>query len=229
LTARARSSLLVAEVRLRWIKAQCRAHLAAYDGVEWSSFGGGPDGVQNMFSLTDPVTQRPSLYVSGPNMTVGGVSALALAKYDSTGWTALPYGMSGTPNSMVAYSPPGQLPAIYMGGVWNTGVDVPGWARLTEVGWAPVGQCLNNQVHALAAYAPPSEPESLYAGGTFTTAAGQRAVSLARWDGERWWPAVNFNNHVDCLARFGPYLAVGGSSRWAGWRRVAWRCTTGIR
>jgi hypothetical protein len=185
-------------------------NLAAFDGVNWSAFAGDGDGVSSVFALRDPATSRPSVYALGNNFTVGGVPALNLARYDSTGWTAIPYGMQGGASSMVSFSAPGQLPAIYVGGPTVTGVSVPGWGRLTSVGWAPIGECLNNEVHALSVYAAPGEAPALYAGGTFTAAAGQLAVSLAKWDGVRWSPAANLNNHVDCMTPYGPYLALGG-------------------
>ncbi len=185
-------------------------NLAAFDGTSWSQFAGGADGVRTLFSLSDPGTGRPSLYAAGNNLSVGGITAPNLARLDSTGWTAIPVGLAGAVTSMVPFTPPGSTPSIYVGGVTSAGVSVPGWSRLTPYGWAPIGQCLNNEVHALASFAPAGQPASLYAGGAFTTAAGQLASSLARWDGAQWSPVVNLNNHVDCMAASGQYLAIGG-------------------
>jgi hypothetical protein len=185
-------------------------NLAAYDGVSWSAFGGDGDGVRGIFALTDPATLRPSLYASGNNFTVGGIPALSLARYDATGWTAIPNGLVGSVSSMVPFTTPGALPAIYVSGPSMAGIPVQGWARLTSIGWAPIGQCLNNQVHALGVYVAPGGSPALYAGGAFTAAAGQFAVGLARWDGTQWSPAVNLNNHVDCMTPFDAYLAIGG-------------------
>ncbi len=185
-------------------------NLASFDGSTWSQFASGADGVRFLFTFTDPATGRPSLYAAGANLSIGGITAPALARLDSTGWTSVATVTNASPSSIVPFAPPGVAPSLLMNGILNAGVAVPGWSRLTPYGWAPIGQCLNNEVHTLATYTPPGGTQSLYAGGAFTIAAGQLASSFARWDGTDWHPAVSLNNHVDCMARFGQYLALGG-------------------
>jgi hypothetical protein len=115
-------------------------------------------------------------------------------------------------------------PALYAGG-WFTmagGVPANNIAKWDGTSWSPLGQGVNDQVWDLAVFdddGPGPRPPALYVGGYFTTAGGQPANRLARWDGSSWEPVGGgINGDVEALAVFdddgaGPHLPalfVGG-------------------
>ncbi|MCH8164793.1 MAG: hypothetical protein IH889_04220, partial [Planctomycetes bacterium] len=84
--------------------------------------------------------------------------------------------------------------ALYIGGLFTTGDDVPlnRIARLHENGWAPLGSGMDGNVWALTGFDDGSgEGPALYAGGFFTEAGGVRANNIAKWDGSGWSPLAS--------------------------------------
>ena len=85
----------------------------------------------------------------------------------------------------------GNGPALYAGGLFTHigGVAASGVARRDGTTWAPLGAGVGGgwvrNVAALVVFDDGSGP-ALYAGGTFTTAGGQPAARIARWDGSVW-------------------------------------------
>ena len=88
-----------------------------------------------------------------------------------------------------------------------------GWDHLGD-GGTPNTPALNGIVYALDAAAP----GTLYAGGSFTTAGGQAAARIARWDGSAW-SAISptaLNGDVLAIAYAGGKLYAGGNFTDAG-------------
>jgi hypothetical protein len=105
------------------------------------------------------------------------------------------------------------------------------------VQWSPVGTGLNSAGYALEVHSEGGGPASLYVGGLFTSAGGQLAEHVARWDGTVWHPVGGgFDNGlVHVLRSFndgsGPKLYAGGqftmvegatANNIAVWDGVAW-------
>lgn len=87
----------------------------------------------------------------------------------------------------------------------NVSFTPEGCRESTKV-WSPLGLGMNGQVTALA-----TQGNSLYAGGWFTTADGNSANHIARWDGSAWHPlGRGVNGNVYALLVVGTDLYVGG-------------------
>ncbi|MBX3733969.1 MAG: hypothetical protein KF791_15445 [Verrucomicrobiae bacterium] len=117
----------------------------------------------------------------------------------------------------------------YVGGSFNRiGAVLAGAGSLAANGiarwdgrvWHALGSGLENflnplfdgTVHAIAV-----DGTDVYVGGTFTTAGGEPASRIARWDGTRWWPlGPGLNGAVQSITIHGGQVYVGGSFSAAG-------------
>jgi hypothetical protein len=177
--------------------------LAKWDGASWSSLGSGLGGI-----VTSPL-QSPNLpsvsalafdtegnlYAGGSFMKAGGVWSYSIAKWDSTSWSALGWGLgmqywwlSMYPNvNALAVDASGDL---YVGGTFISTaglVVVNNIAKWDGTSWSPLGSgtgSLYRPVNALAIDAS----GNLYAGGNFSTAGGVAVSCIAKWDGTSWSP-----------------------------------------
>ena len=78
--------------------------------------------------------------------------------------------------------------------------------------WSAVGTGMNNRVNALAVY-----NGELYAGGRFTTADGNQANHIAKWNGTNWTSlGLGTDTTVNALKVFNGDLIVGGEFTNAG-------------
>ena len=73
-------------------------------------------------------------------MTAGGVSAIRVAKWDGTVWSALGTGMNSLVNAFTVFDD-GTGPALYAGGSFTAagGVTVSGIAKWDASAWSDVG------------------------------------------------------------------------------------------
>ena len=93
--------------------------------------------------------------------------------------------------------------------------------------WSPLGVGVNYHVLAIT-----SSGTSIYAGGYFTTAGGDSANHIAKWDGNKWFPlGTGTNDIVNALIEFNGEIYVGGDFSFAGgntanhiakWTGTAW-------
>jgi hypothetical protein len=103
-------------------------YVARWDGTAWSSLAGGnPNGPVRALAVHDEGDGRgPGLYVGGSFTTAGGVAASNLARWDTSGWSAL---SSGTGDEVVTLSSfagsSGGWPALYAGGPFDTAGGMP--------------------------------------------------------------------------------------------------------
>ena len=90
--------------------------VAAWDGANWSSPGGGMDfGVEALATFDDGGGE--ALYAGGSFQTAGGVPASRIARWDGVGWSALGDGVAGTVRALaVVAAPPGGAPLLAVGG-----------------------------------------------------------------------------------------------------------------
>ncbi len=95
--------------------------------------------------------------------------------------------------------------------------------------WSPLGDGMNADVHALAF----DSSGNLYAGGSFTTAGGENANRVAKWNGSTWSAlGSGMNNEVYALAfdgsgnlyAGGKFTSAGGvtANRIAKWNGSTW-------
>ncbi len=185
-------------------------HIGEWNGVAWSSLGG---GIQSSFS--DPnvstMTQwdpdgdgpQPRMLVIGGNFTsAGGVPVRHVAYWDGSAWHDVGGGIQRSPSSgksnvvraVASWDPDGVGPLferLVVGGIFEVAGEVAAnnVAMWDGVSWQPLGQGTNGAVDELLEWDPdgdgPSSPQ-LIAGGAFSAADAQPANRIARWNGVEW-------------------------------------------
>ncbi len=101
--------------------------IARWDGISWSSLGGGMNS--SVFSLTvfDDGT-GPALYAGGFFSIAGGVAAIRIAKWDGASWSSLGSGVAGGLGggvSALTVFDDGTGPALYAGGNFTVAGGFP--------------------------------------------------------------------------------------------------------
>ncbi len=120
------------------------------------------------------------------------LSAAPAAAQCSPEWSTefVPPGLDGDVRALCVFDD-GAGPALYVGGTFTYAGSVlaNGIARFDGLVWSalagPAGPGTNGAVHGLAVHDDGSGA-ALYATGTFTTAGGQPAARVARWNGSGW-------------------------------------------
>jgi hypothetical protein len=203
-------------------------HVAAWDGTDWSALDGGLGNTVTTLAVVEepgPIAQA-SLYAGGLFNSTGSGAAAAVARWDGTAWSTLGTGQAtnGVVDALVPFDD-GTGPALHAAGGFTTagGVRVGNAARWDTSAWSPLGAGTNFQVFDLAVFndGSPGAADALYAGGWFTTAGGEPANYIARWDGDTWSaPGAGTSYVVRSLAVFddgdGVALYAGGSFTSAG-------------
>ena len=168
--------------------------------LSWSSLGTGMTQVAGKLAIVQAlaIDSAGNLYAGGGFTTAGGVSALYIAKWDGTTWSALGTGIKegGVPG--LAFDGAGNL---YAGGWFTTAGSAPvsNIAKWDGTVWSAVGAGINNNVYALAV----DSAGNIYAGGLFTGAQGLPANYIAKWNVESAsWSALGtgLNGYVTALA-----------------------------
>jgi len=179
----------------------------------------------------------PKLHAGGEFISIDGVPAAHVARWDGSGWAALGSGTSSTVKTLVAFDDGGGS-GLYVGGdfVAAGGVSANRVARWDGTSWSPVGTGTNGTVEVLTVLDEGGGP-MLHAGGGFTLAGGHAANRVARWDGSSWSALGNgLLSSVNALSVFddgsgnGPQIHAGGSfaARVARWDGATWSNVSGI-
>lgn len=218
-------------------------HLAAWDGSQWTSLGGGTDDRVSALATFDTDAGGPlpaSLVVAGAFTSAGGVGANRIALWNGASFSALGLGLDDWASALAVFDDDGagpHAPALYVGGDFEHAgtTSALGIARWNGVNFEALGGGLDGPAAALAAF-----DGALWVGGFFTTAGGTTVNHVARWTGSAWQPlASGFDGPVHALAVFdpdgsgpiAPALVAGGSFRFAGstavngiarWDGAAW-------
>ncbi|HXJ60727.1 MAG TPA: hypothetical protein VNU68_29130 [Verrucomicrobiae bacterium] len=184
--------------------------IAKWDGSSWSALGSG----LNLFVYALAVSGS-DVYAGGRFTTAGGVPANKIAKWDGSSWSALGLGITDPyPAEVYALAVSGS--DVYAGGSFTNvdGAFAPGIAKWDGSGWSALGSGIGRtdsyspSVSALAV-----SGSNLYVGGSFTTAGGNVANSIAKWDGSSWSALGSGVGGVDPYVRA---LAMSGSNLYAG-------------
>lgn len=150
--------------------------LARWDGLQWSSVGGGVAG--EVVSLhAEPTT----LYVGGTFAAVGaGVPASCVAAWNGTSWSSLGAGFGSTVRSLAWFQ--GRL---FAGGTFlsSGGQPVKKIAFFSGGTWHPLGAGVPDTSILTSVYALEVHGGSLYLGGNFSSVDGVPTLKVARWDG----------------------------------------------
>jgi hypothetical protein len=188
------------------------ASLAQWDGTNWSALGSGiawPGfGNPNVQTLAMSGT---NLYVGGYFTKAGGFSAMCIAQWNGSTWSALGSGMNNYVEALAASGG-----TLYAGGRFTTAGGSPAnyIAQWNGSSWSALGSGMNNDVYALAV-----SGGTLYVGGVFTTAGGVSATNIAQWNGSSWsglGSGMGLYGGVLVLAMSGGTLFAGGNFFTAG-------------
>ena len=170
--------------------------IAKWDGTSFSALGAPIGGAVPLIIFTSHAWDDghgEALYVGGRFLSIDGVPANRIARWDGTAWSALGTGLGGpTASSSVmamAHFDDGSGEALYVAGQsFNTagGVPVARVARWDGAAWSAVGDGFaDGIVWDLEVFDDGSGP-ALYAFGTFTASGATPTPTIARWDGTAW-------------------------------------------
>ena len=197
--------------------------VARWDGDGWSPLGTGLNNPSYALTAFDDRTgDGPALYVGGAFTIAGGVVAHRIARWDGTSWSNLGSGMDGFVRDLCVFDDgSGHGPELYAAGEFSKAGDltVNHIAKWNGSSWRALGVGTNLDVLSLAVFDDGrGGGPALYAAGVFTTAGGNSANHIARWDGSSWSALAQGVSApasalavVDLLDGAGPRLCVGGS------------------
>lgn len=207
------------------------SRVAKWNGTAWSALIGpfnGTNGTVTALLGTDAASGVGNfLYVGGAFTTAGGNSALRIARWNGSAWSAMGSGFNGPVLTMAVFND-GSGPALYAGGAFTEngpGTQTFGyiarWSHATS-SWSTVGGGMDGPVLSLRVFDDGTGP-ALYAGGEFNTAGGVSANHLARWKNGAWEAVPpGTNDHVLAITSApngsprGPALYAGGLFTLAG-------------
>lgn len=201
-----------------------------YTADAWLPRGGGPNNAIYTLAVHDEGS-GPALFAGGEFDRVNGMVANRVVRWNGLEWSTVGLGVSSAVNALAPYAPAG-APSLYACGAFtHTGnLNASYIARWDGAAWSRVGDHgggggLSGPGQAMTVFDDGSGP-ALYVAGGFSTANGQPASRIARWDGATWSPlgvgiGVSLTGQVPrCLAAFdggsGPQLFVAGDFTHAG-------------
>ena len=161
--------------------------IGKWDGTTWSALGGGvTDGgalgtfVQALAVFDDG--GGPKLYAGGAYTKAAGLTALHIARWNGSSWSALALGLNKQVWSLTVFDD-GSDPALFAGGsfTFSGGTAASSIAKWNGTSWSPLGSGTDTGVNALAVFDDGTGPD-LFAGGSFTTSPAGDG-HLARWGG----------------------------------------------
>lgn len=150
-----------------------------------------------------------TVYVGGDFTTAGGISAIRIAKWNGTSWSAMGSGLNNQVNSIVINGSD-----VYVGGQFTTagGISANYIAKWNGNNWSALGSGLNLTVISIAI-----NGSDVFAGGAFTTAGGVSANRIAKWNGTSWSAlGSGLDNVVYSISVKGSDVYVGGTFTTAG-------------
>ena len=174
-------------------------HIAKWDGTTYSPVGGTIGGAVPLIILDLHQANLGSgnhLYAAGRFLTIGGISALNVAEWDGSNWTAMDQGLSRTSGitqilHMTNWDD-GSGSALYVGGRFNLagGAAIStNIAKWDGMAWSSMGDGFDGDVHELVVFDDGSG-DALYALGNFDFSGATTIPGIAKWNGSSW-DAVN--------------------------------------
>jgi len=192
------------------VAGQSATNLSRWDGIEWSSVGGGVSGiVETLASSSD------GLYVGGLFSEAGGVSASNIARWDGTNWSVMGDGLN---NIVFTIATRGR--EVFAGGHFTASGSVPisRIARWDGTNWTALGSGLVESGAQSFALAIAIQGSNVFVGGSFSSAGGVPASNIARWNGMNWFATGEglTGGSVGALYTMEPHIYAGGSFRRSG-------------
>ena len=199
--------------------------VARWDGTKWSALGNGVqicDRFNDCATVLSMAASASDLFTVGRIITDvyanGDASLSSFTKWDGNSWT-VQGAVSGLSASVALYSIEASHGRTYIGGVFNGAGPFASnnIAMFDDNEWSAMGGGVAGCVSTYPGY--PCSPhvytigasgDDVYVGGDFTSAGGNPAKNIARWDGSKWTALGEGAN--------GPVLkiAVNGNTLYAG-------------
>lgn len=197
---------LYAGGRFNGAGAVAAAHVAVWDGEQWSALGAGLDGAVNALEVHDDGS-GPKLYAGGAFKASGATSATRVARWSGASWSALGAGLTGGPVLALQSFDDGSGSALYAGGGFTSSgaTSTSRVARWDGASWSQVGGGLSGTVRAFAVHDDGSGP-SLFA-------ARDGGARVVRWDGANW-AGVGAALGADAILRAMVSYDAGPGQRW---------------
>ena len=187
-------------------------NIAVWNGSNWSALGSGLRGTYgHVYALA---VLGSDVYAGGAFTMAGGNAANYIAKWNGSSWSALALG-SGINGRVSALAVLGS--DLYAGGEFTMAGSVAAnyITKWNGSSWSALGSGISapadypysgGHVSALAV-----SGSDVFAGGYFTTAGGNPANSIAKWNGSSWSAlGLGLDNRVNALAVSGTDLYLGG-------------------
>ena len=205
------------------------SRIAKWNGSAWSGVGGGTnDQVTKMIVFDDG--SGPALWVAGYFSSAGGLPVGHIAKWNGVNWSAAgvlgPTAPEHTHTLAIFDDQSGAGPRLYAAGFFFTadGQTANHVARWNGTNWEPVGGGVAGEVVEFTIFDDRTGGgPALYGSGFFTSAGGNSANSIARWNGSVWTPlGSGLNDQTWAVATFddgsgrGTSLFAGGFATTAG-------------
>ncbi len=169
-------------------------YIARWNGVAWSSPGGGVTGpVRAMAVYHDGIGPGPSLFVGGSFESAGAIIVNNIARWNGQLWLPLAGGgVHSTVHALATWND-GAGEDLYVGGrfVANANAAVRHIARYDGANWSIVGGGLEEaagepiDIFTLGVH-DDGAGEALYVGGRIPLTAGEDRGDLVRWNGQAW-------------------------------------------
>jgi LPXTG-site transpeptidase (sortase) family protein len=156
------------------------SNIARWDGVNWSALGDGVNDEAHAIAVANG-----SVYAGGDFTITGGNAAVRIARWDGANWSALGAGLNGRVRTIAISGA-----HVYVGGNFTDLNGGPGGtynaiAKWDGATWSALDGGLNNWVNTIVV-------GSLYIGGGFTTANGDAAYSVVRYNPPLALPDTGF-------------------------------------
>ena len=154
--------------------------IARWNGSQWSDVGGGVSNSFNTSIIRDMIFVGNDLYVVGSFSKAGNVTAINIAKWDGTNWSAVGNGV-GDVRTIGIYQN-----ELYIGGgplLIPNDTTIKSIAKWDGSNFVKVGDGIgdNAYVNSLAVI-----NNELYIGGSFSAAGNVSVNNLAKWNGSSW-------------------------------------------